>query len=108
MDDETESRMPGAERNLRPPKLRVASAVRSPDAGTPSGLLTYYPFLRLFAAVAHRQFPSSLRPETRVARLRENHPRFYGICVLMDFLVVLVCAVLILATPVIALSNILG
>lgn len=105
MDDKAQrGRGPGSDGTVRE-DFRVTGA---PESGSLTRLLTFYPFLRLFAAVAHRQFPSSLRPETRVARLRANHPRFYGLCVLMDFLVVLIGAALVLATPVVALSNVLG
>lgn len=79
-----------------------------PGAGTLSGFLTYYPFLRLFCAVAHKQFPSSHRPETRVARLREHHPKFYGLCIVMDVLVVLICTSILLAAATTALYKTLS
>jgi hypothetical protein len=79
-----------------------------PGTGTLSGFLTYYPFLRLFCAVAHRQFPSSHRPETRVARLREHHPKFYGFCIVMDLVVVLICTTILLTAATIALYKTLS
>ena len=62
---------------------------------TLSNLLKVHPFTSFFCWLAHRQYPASHRPETRVARLRENSPRFYWVCVALDVLVGLV-AVLIL------------
>lgn len=79
-----------------------------PGAGTLSGFLTYYPFLRLFCAVAHKQFPGSHRPETRVARLREHHPKFYGFCIVMDLFVVLICTAILLVAATVALYKTLS
>lgn len=79
-----------------------------PGSATLSGFLTFYPFTRLFCAVAHKQFPSSHRPETRVARLREHHPRFYGLCIALDVIVVLVCTSILLAAAAVALYKTLS
>jgi hypothetical protein len=79
-----------------------------PGAATLSGFLTFYPFTRLFCAIAHRQFPSSHRPETRVARLREHHPKFYGLCIAMDVLVVFACTVILLGAASVALYKTLS
>lgn len=66
-------------------------------------LLTYYPFTRFFCSLAHRQYPSSHRPETRVARMRAHHPHFYGLCVAADFVLVLLSAILLLGAAAIAI-----
>jgi hypothetical protein len=84
--------------NVKDPKELTGEVVggdgASGDLGsrTLSNLLRFHPFISFFCWLAHHQYPASHRPETRVSRLREDSPKFYWVCVVLDVMVVL-CAV---------------
>jgi hypothetical protein len=74
---------------------------------TLSNLLKIHVFMSFFCWLADRQNPAGHRPETRVARLREDSPTFYWICVTLDMVVgVIAVAILVLAAAAILYKTI--
>lgn len=59
--------------------------------------------MRLFCWVAHRQYPASHQPETRVLRMRTEHRFFYVACLALDSLFVIVASVVLLTAATVAL-----
>jgi hypothetical protein len=118
-EERSESDKPLPARHLVPAERAIEGVSQpeedmggNPDLLTPSGevtastvsrFMTFYPFTRFFCWVAYKQFPSSIPPETRVHRLRQQHRFFYTSCLLFDFLFVLLATLLLLLAAAVVL-----
>ncbi|PBC54893.1 hypothetical protein [Rhodococcus sp. ACPA1] len=65
------------------------------DAGSMalSAFMKFHPFMGFFCWIAHAQFPSHHRPETRVSKLRADSKWFYWTCVTFDMVVTIIAVV---------------
>lgn len=82
-------------------RQEVTTSPRTDDPATPpaeldghsialSAFLKFHPFMAFFCWIAHVQFPSNHKAETRVSKLREQSKKFYWVCVTLDVLVTFV------------------